>query len=750
MGRHLTANIEYTQCCRKYLNELLRRKDFSAAVRYFESMKSNFEDKSGIEWGDFISLGAQAYTGFGDPGKALGMIRSAIALLSKTLGDRSRLGESYLVLGDTLRELGELDEAERAFRDAESIFRRDDNISGAGDALNRLAGLFYRKSNYKSALKSLLSAIEFARQENNNKKLAYLFGNIGRIYILLGRLNKAEEYVRFNIDLSNKLDDKVEVARATLSLAYINMQRCQYFEAERYLKDALQNIEDQNLIKEKTIYLTYLGELALKRKKYDLSENSLLEAVENGNKVGKESNLAARPQRWLAELYLAQGNYRKALSVAGGALIIMKKLGNTGEIGALLKIKAACLENLEQKAKAEESYTESIRLLEKDQIRIELASALTLAGGSGLFDTNRRIMFLCRAEDIYVEFGAANMTDSLRRSINAIDITQDRPTEVTTSAPDMEEPLPDFPTKNKKLQKIIMQLKLVRNADLPILITGETGVGKDYLAKYFHSIARPEGPYVAINCAAIPESLIESELFGYRKGAFTGADDNRNGLFLTANGGVLLLDEIGELPPMLQAKLLSVIETKKLRPLGSSKEIDLDIIILAATNRDLSEMVEQGTFRQDLYYRLAGMTLNLPPLRERKEDIPFLLESFLRKVGLLGDNEKPEDELIVQFAGFDWPGNIRQMENKVSQLKALVSMTQEGSLTELARGFFETKNEESAQTLFERVELFEKKLLIEALAISDGNKSQAARLLSIHESTFRAKMKRYSLHESIN
>ncbi|HDL03003.1 MAG TPA: sigma-54-dependent Fis family transcriptional regulator, partial [candidate division Zixibacteria bacterium] len=271
------------------------------------------------------------------------------------------------------------------------------------------------------------------------------------------------------------------------------------------------------------------------------------------------------------------------------------------------------------------------------------------------------------------------------------------------------------------------------------------GTGKDYLARYFHSIVRPDGPYVAINCAAVPETLIESELFGYHKGAFTGADDNRRGLFLAANNGVLLLDEIGELPLRLQAKLLSVLETKKLRPLGTAREIPLNLIVIAATNRNLYEMVEQNVFRQDLYYRLAGITFELPPLRERKEDIPHLLEFFMRKFGLLDSGQKPETELVRMFVGHDWPGNIRQMENKVKQLSVLASMAKEGSIVELSRKFFEAGNDSETHSLFEQVEQFEKRLLIQALVSANGNKSEAARLLAIHESTFRAKMKRYDL-----
>jgi len=300
------------------------------------------------------------------------------------------------------------------------------------------------------------------------------------------------------------------------------------------------------------------------------------------------------------------------------------------------------------------------------------------------------------------------------------------------------------------MEGIVKQLHLLKSSRLPLLLTGETGTGKDFMARYFHSIARPTGPYLAVNCAAVPDTLIESELFGYQRGAFTGADNNRRGLFMAANRGVLLLDEIGELPLSLQAKLLSILETRKLRPLGTSEEFELDLIVIAATNRDLTEMVKAGLFRSDLYYRLAGIAVEIPPLRERKEDIPFLLEFFMRREGLLSEGDRPSAELVRQFLGYDWPGNIRQLENKVKQLAALSAMARDGSIAELARSFFDTRREETANSLFEQVEKFEKRLLMEALAAANGNKSEAARILSIHESTLRAKMKRYCLETTVN
>jgi transcriptional regulator with PAS, ATPase and Fis domain len=377
---------------------------------------------------------------------------------------------------------------------------------------------------------------------------------------------------------------------------------------------------------------------------------------------------------------------------------------------------------------------------------LELADCLAAMGSSALYDTGAQVRYLCRAEDLYQSCGVQAKVTETQRRLGKLEIGVCISANNPTAGQENSVP---FHTRNPKMVRIISQLNLLKDSDLPLLITGETGTGKDYLARYFHSIARPDGPYVAVNCAAVPDTLIESELFGYQKGAFTGADNNKQGLFLAANGGVILLDEVGELPLALQAKLLSIIETKRLRPLGTAQEVTLDLKIVAATNRDLYAMVKDGTFRLDLYYRLAGITFELPPLRERKEDIPYFLELFMRRDGLI-NGSRPDPALIRQFMDYEWPGNIRQLENKVKHLAVMASLAKEGSITELSRSFFEEKREEETNSLFEQVERFEKRLLLEALAASNGNKSEAARILAIHESTLRAKMKRYSLEAMAN
>lgn len=224
---------------------------------------------------------------------------------------------------------------------------------------------------------------------------------------------------------------------------------------------------------------------------------------------------------------------------------------------------------------------------------------------------------------------------------------------------------------NEKMQEVIKIAEKISSIDVSCILTGESGTGKTMLAKYIHSIGeRREKPFISLNCASIPENLVESELFGYEKGAFTGANSKgKKGLIESANGGTLLLDEISELPLNAQAKLLQFLQEKKIMPVGSNRNIEVDVKIIAATNRDLKKMVDNKLFRGDLYYRLNVIELYLPPLRERKEDIPVLIKDFLKKCNeKYSMNKKISEEMIEYLKKEPWHGNIRELQHRIERL----------------------------------------------------------------------------------
>lgn len=341
-------------------------------------------------------------------------------------------------------------------------------------------------------------------------------------------------------------------------------------------------------------------------------------------------------------------------------------------------------------------------------------------------------------------------------------------------------------TRNPYMQEIYKLAKRIAPTSSTVLILGESGTGKEVLAKYIHYNSKRNGPFVAINCAAIPEELLEAELFGYEKGAFTGAIKSKPGKFEIANGGTLFLDEIGELSLKLQAKLLRVLQEKEVERLGGNSPIKVEVRIIAATNKDLEKEVEKGKFREDLYFRLNVIPIKIPPLRERKEDIPLFVTFFLKKIcereGI--PLKKISDKALKKLIEYDFPGNVRELENMIERLVILTEkemitekdlfypfyhqfkytqtihtkerlsskeekiLTSTKDLSEVSVADKTLKLPDLTETgvdlnqIIKEIEIF---YLKKALELSRGIKAKAAQLLNLNRTTFIEKLKKYKL-----
>jgi len=733
-----------------HMRAMLAKRDFVGAVQCYEAQWSQVDTEAGAaEAGEILHLAAKAYASLTNLTAALKAARTAQAIVTRT-GDSLMLAEVFVTLGGILRDRGELAEAQKAYRDAESIFRRYDSPEGQCRALNHLAGLCFRRTDYRNALAVLMDAVEIARRLDDRRKLAFMMGNIGRLHTFMGDFAEAEKHLQINIRMSTELGDDLETLRAHLSLGYVYMQRAEYEKSEAEFNNAGALLGAVNSPRDEVIHLTYLGELNYRMSDFDHSAVVLRRALEKAEKIGSGTTLAGRVMRHLAEQAVRTGDFRSAQKLAARATVIMERSDEKVELGALKKIMAqVTLGDVHpvgerQAAEARQLFQKAIDILDESGVRWEKAEALIAAGTSEAFSDKQRLTYLFRAEEFYSRSRIRSKQDEASRLANEVGRLAAVPKVAGSAAHASSEH--DYLTLSPLVERIKKQLPLLNRSDLPVLITGETGVGKDHLARMYHAQVRPNGPYVAINCASVPETLLESELFGYHRGAFTGADCNKKGLLEAANGGVFLFDEIGEMPLSLQAKLLGVLESRRVTPLGSTRPVEIDIIVVAATNRDLELMVEQGTFRRDLYYRLSGITLDLPPLRSRKEDIPLLLEYFMVRRGLLKPGQKPSPELVQQFVGHQWPGNIRELDNVVNRLSIMSQSVAEGQWHEVARSILSPDHAaEGSAGLFERVEQFERQLITEALLAAGGNKSEAARILGIHEATVRTKLKRYGI-----
>jgi DNA-binding NtrC family response regulator len=305
--------------------------------------------------------------------------------------------------------------------------------------------------------------------------------------------------------------------------------------------------------------------------------------------------------------------------------------------------------------------------------------------------------------------------------------------------------------KSAAMQRVFALANRLKDSTVSVLLTGESGTGKDLLARtlHYHS-ARAHAPFVPINCAAIPEQLLEAELFGYVQGAFTDARKDKKGLFTEAHHGTLFLDEVGELPLLLQTKLLRVIEDKEVRPLGSTKAEKVDARLIAATNRDLRRAVQEGAFRQDLYYRLNVVDLHLPPLRERPEDISLLIQHFFAKSAQSSQAKRLSPEALRMLLNYPWPGNVRELENVIERALVLCQgedITPEDLPAHLTGSKPHIPTLQDALLRRRSLGDLDREYTLLALEFTEGKKKEAAELLGIDRKTLYRKLEEYGRTE---
>jgi two-component system response regulator HydG len=302
--------------------------------------------------------------------------------------------------------------------------------------------------------------------------------------------------------------------------------------------------------------------------------------------------------------------------------------------------------------------------------------------------------------------------------------------------------------KSKRFLEVLKLAEHVSPTESTVLIQGESGTGKEVVARYIHNLSnRVDGPFLSINCGALPENLLESELFGHVKGSFTGAVRDKQGLFAAARGGSFFLDEVGEMPPSLQVKLLRVLQEREAIPVGATEAIPVDVRIIAATNRDLEEEIRRGNFRSDLFYRLNVIAINLPPLRERRDDLLLLIESFLQALAQESGAEAKAlaSEALDAVMVYEWPGNVRELENALEHAVVL----SRGNVIDAASLPERITKRRKEPLVAERsyrnptLEVIERAYIMWVLQAEGGNKTRAAEVLGIDPSTLYRKLSRY-------
>lgn len=341
---------------------------------------------------------------------------------------------------------------------------------------------------------------------------------------------------------------------------------------------------------------------------------------------------------------------------------------------------------------------------------------------------------------LFDPFDSMRLRDSLQR---AFSFSTSKARNFSSGAGRAAADVPLLLYRSRSMKEVMAKAQRVAPVKATVLITGESGTGKDVLAREIHRLSGRSGLYTAINCSAIPETLLEDELFGHEQGAFTGAERSREGRFEAASGGTILLDEIGELSPATQVKLLRVLEEEQITRLGGNTPVPIDIRLIAATNSDLDSLIRSGSFRKDLYYRLKVFEIHIPPLRARKSDIPLLAMSFLREAAERNGLPLPElsREALERLVSFSWPGNVRQLKNVLESM--LIVSGEQIDCDDLPEEIRETGPAKDTRVLLElpaTLAEIEDHVIEKTLELTEGNRTRAAELLGIGRRTLQRKL----------
>jgi DNA-binding NtrC family response regulator len=742
-----------------------------AEIRDLENQK--VMDDLSVEAGELSYFEARTLDKLGRLNEAMSKAKKAFEILRNTT-DNKRVAQVQHIMGIIYSHLGDLKNAELQFTDTASTYRRIDNQKGIIDTYSELARICFIRSDFNRAIEYINDALAYCERIKDGKMKARLTGNLGTIYMIKDSWQQAEQNLLFSLKLHKTLKNQIDICRCLLSLCYVSVLLRKFSKAEAYLKNAYRIIYHNSFLRELAIYHEYAGELASIREEFEEAESHYLKAIQIGEKIAPQSAIISQAYRLLAELYAERKEYDKGLTTCEKSLVVSKDIGERLEEALAYRTLGRLHSQNGNHLQIKENFAQATRMLEEIGVKFELARTYVDMAKSDGFDFCEKTKFLGRAEDLASQldcpyhlakikfvfallfFENKEYKNALsflgkakeifrqfneKQDIERVSELEKRIRAVFPTAEISKESLPkisfeDIITGDRQMLEMLENAQRVRDLDITILLEGETGTGKDLLAKAIHFTSnRKNKKFVVVNCAALPETLFESELFGYKRGAFTGASSDKKGLL--------------DVPFSIQVKLLRAIEEKEITRLGEVKPRKVDFRIIAATNRNLEKLVEEGKFRSDLYYRLGVIKFKLPPLRERKGDITLLVEHFIKKYATNGVAQAYmlDPKVMKLFLNYNWPGNIRELENDLKSLFAFVRNENKIPLKLLSDNLDKFNNGKSSNgtSLLSQLAEYEKEQIKRALAKSNWVKTKAARLLNIDEALLRYKIKKHKI-----
>ncbi|MCD4818462.1 MAG: sigma 54-interacting transcriptional regulator [Candidatus Cloacimonetes bacterium] len=673
-----------------------------------EELQKKISDLSedSIEKVDILIELSKMYLGR-SPSKVLELGKQALKL-SKKLNYEKGIAISLNIIGISYSLLSDYDLAIEYYHESLKISEKLNFKNIIAVTINNIGIIYTDLKNYKKAIEYYYRALKIFKENKDMINIADATNNIGIIYSRLKDFDKALQFGTESLELYKKVGRSRDVIQS-----YINIGNL--YEANNNPKKALEyyykTLKISKEIKESdvtVIVLNNISRIKISTGKYKKAQQYLEEALKIAQKI-KSRKLIMNIYENLSNLYTATKDFERSLKYYKLYTKIKDEIFNKASSDKIAELQAKY--EIEKKENEIEKKEKEIAFLHKENelYKIQLEAKLKL-------------------EKAHLEIEQKNETINLisRELENLIE--------------------KDFIGTSEAIKSVLnIAFTAAKNKDTHVLITGESGTGKEIIARIIHhSSDRKKGPFLPVNCTAIPETLLESEFFGHRKGAFTGAIENKKGLFELADNGTLFLDEIADMSFSLQAKLLRVIEEKKIKRIGENKEIPLNVRMISATNRNIKELIENKDFRLDLYYRINTLEINIPPLRERTKDIEPLIQHFAKFFAEKTNRQIPEisKDLIIKLKKYYFPGNVRELKNLVERA---VILSKNNFLD--VSDFHVTNPEIRSRPSGEKnIYNDEVNRIKDALLATNFHQNKAAEILGIPRITLIRKMKKYNIN----
>jgi len=649
-----------------------------------------------------------------------------------SLKDEARISIIQTLNGALALSNGEVSEARSAFQEALVAARRIEDAPAICRALLWLAYLEQLSGFLPVAVQNATECLVVSHQHNLRSWHTSAVRSLAQASYLSGRLLESRGHLE-NVVQSPEPDiQRHEHPRLKLELAFVRSLLGDFCGVDHQIQEARSEFASMASLRDMAVSYEYESVYRLNCGDLPASEAAIQEAVRISLESFPDGDMTSQSYRIWAEIDVRKGDFAKAREHATDALGVARRVGERIELGALERIFGQCDDEEGQLASARTRLAESIRILSDIGARYELAHSHLAAGKAQAFDRATRLLHLNSALALFQEMQVERLALETEEAIRRL-----------TSPPRVRNVAPEASltviTRDPAMKQVLAELDRFKNTPHVILLEGETGAGKDLLAAYVHHTSeRADRPFVEFNAAAVPEALVESELFGHVKGSFTGAMRDREGLLFAAKNGTFFFNEIGEAPLTFQAKLLTVIESRRARPVGANAERSIEARLIFATNRSLQTEVSKGRFRKDLYFRLSTAHLRVPPLRDRIEDIAPLLAAFLQREDL----SKAQIEALqstpewASLGSWPWEGNVRELSTFAQRL-AVEVLSDARQRPELV---LPRLMKRTVQTTSESREAFDRCRIESVLRKHSGNKRRAAGELGIPESTLRWKI----------